>query len=279
MAKQPGKKAQRPRAAARRRDRSGGAQLESQTTRALAALRTLILRGDFRPNQRIAELEVAERLGVSRTPMRLALDRLAQEGLLEPLATGGFTVRTFTVVEIWDAIELRAVLEGTAARLASERVVHTQELELLRGYAQQIQTISRPHLGSSGSDLQFFNVYCELNTRFHSALMDLARSVILRRTWDQIQSIPFAAPSSTILPEAMHVVLKSAVDQHQALLDAISKRDGEQAERIARSHARLAYSNLDVALRSSRPGASLVQIAPPPLFDPGIRGVWQGKLG
>ncbi len=242
----------------------------SQTTRALAALRTLVLRGDFRSNQRIAELSISERLGVSRTPIRLAMERLAQEGLLEPLPSGGFCVRTFTVVEIWDAIELRAVLEGTAARLASERLVHTQELEVLRGYAHQIAAISKSRMHSPAPDLEFFARYCELNTKFHTALMDLARSGILRRTWDQVQSIPFAAPSSTILPEAMHLILKSAVDQHQGVLDAIAKRDGAQAEMIARSHARLAFTNLDVALRSPRPEAALVKLAQPPLFDPGI---------
>ena len=278
MAKESVKKAMRPRAKNRDPGKTVGGQLDSQTSRALAGLRKLVLWGDLRPNQRIAENTIAARLGVSRTPIRLALDRLAQEGLLDRIPTGGFTVRTFTVVEIWDAIELRAVLEGTAARLASERIVHPQELDLLRGYAHQIQTISRSQLSSSQSDLEFFTAYCELNTKFHSALMDLARSAILRRTWDQIQSIPFAAPSSTILPEAMHLVLKSALEQHQALLDAISRRDGQQAETIARSHARLAFANLDVALRSSRPGASLVQIAAPPLFDPGIRGGWQVKL-
>ena len=270
--------ARKTRLSSRESDRKSG-QLGSQSTKALAALRSLVLSGDFRPNQRIAELAISARLGVSRTPIRLALDRLAQEGLLEALPTGGFAVRTFTVVEIWDAIELRAVLEGTAARLASERVVHAQELDLLRAYAHQIKTISRPHLNWGRPDLTFFTAYCDLNTKFHNALVDLARSAILRRTWDQIQSVPFAAPSSTILPEAMHTVLKAAIEQHDAMLDAIARRDGDQAERIARTHARLAFSNLDVALRSSRPGASLVQVAAPPLFDPGIPVELQDELG
>ena len=96
--------------------------------KALAVLRTMILRGDFPPAQRITEAVIMSRLGVSRTSTHIALARLAHEGLLEALVDGGFAVRTWTVVEIWDAIELRAVLEGTAARLACDRLVHRQEL-------------------------------------------------------------------------------------------------------------------------------------------------------
>jgi GntR family transcriptional regulator of vanillate catabolism len=253
------------------RGRTAGSRLRSQTDRALVGLRKLVLEGHLRPNQRIPENKVATRLGVSRTPIRHALDCLAREGLLEPIPAGGLAVRTFTVVEICDAIEMRAVLEGTAARLASERIVHPQELELLRGYERQIQSISQTHLAGSQPDIEFFNRYCELNRKFHTALMDLSRSAVLRRIWEQIQSVPFAAPSSTILPEAIPQVLKAAREQHQALLDALSRHDGEQAEMIARAHVRLAFGNLDLALRSSRPGASRVQVTPSSLPVPGAK--------
>src|SRR5262245_57189506 len=89
----------------------------SQSGRALATLREMLLGGEFRPGERISEVPIAARLGVSRTPVRLALERLALEGLLETTLGGGFAVRTFTLVEIWDAIEIRALLEGTVARL------------------------------------------------------------------------------------------------------------------------------------------------------------------
>lgn len=256
-----------PKAAMRGR---GSANPVLDAMKTLAALRKMILRGDFPPADRITEAIIASRLGVTKTSTRIALARLSHEGLLETLAGGEFAVRTWTVVEIWDAIELRAVLEGTAARLACERLVHPQELDVLKGYAHQIETISKPQLQAPRPDTEFFAAYCDLNTRFHTALMDSARCGILRQTWEQVQSIPFAAPSSTILPEAMHLILKSAVEQHHAVLEAISKRDGSRAETIARTHARLGFANLDFALRSPRPEAALVKVAQPPLFDSGI---------
>src|ERR1700704_2084456 len=93
----------------------------SQMMRALLRLRELILSGEFAPGERMSELPLVERLGVSRTPLRLALAGLEHEGLLRRLTRGGYAVREFTQDDIRDAIELRGVLEGTAARFAAER--------------------------------------------------------------------------------------------------------------------------------------------------------------
>ena len=93
----------------------------SLTVKATLGLRELIFAGAFLPGERVAELALVERLGVSRTPLRLALLTLEHEGLLETLPGGGFVVRQFTRDDINDGIELRATLEGTAARFAAER--------------------------------------------------------------------------------------------------------------------------------------------------------------
>ena len=108
--------------AVRRTDRDGDIPANrTQITRALLRLRELILSGEFAAGERMSELPLVERLGVSRTPLRLALAELEHEGLLRGLAGGGYVVREFTMADIRDAIELRGVLEGTAARFAVER--------------------------------------------------------------------------------------------------------------------------------------------------------------
>jgi GntR family transcriptional regulator, vanillate catabolism transcriptional regulator len=91
------------------------AEISTQTGRALLQLRELLLRGAFPPGERVSELPLVARLGISRTPIRMALEKLAQEGLLESSPSGGFYVRQFHLADIWDAIEMRGVLEGTAA--------------------------------------------------------------------------------------------------------------------------------------------------------------------
>ena len=110
----------------------GAVEGASQGVRALLSLRELLLSGEFPPGTRMSELPLVERLGVSRTPLRLALSTLEHEGLLENLEGGGYAVREFTMDEIHDAIELRGVLEGTAARFAAERGATSEQLDRMR---------------------------------------------------------------------------------------------------------------------------------------------------
>src|SRR5215468_7256954 len=107
----------------------GTAAVDSQIGRAFIGLREMLLHGELARGERLSELPLVARLGMSRTPIRLALERLAHIGLLETPATGGFSVREFTISEVQDAIEVRGVLEGTAARLAAERLTDATELD------------------------------------------------------------------------------------------------------------------------------------------------------
>src|SRR5215831_18515207 len=101
---------------------------DTQTGRLVLALREQILHGEFSPGERLTEIGLASRLKASRTPIRLALERLANEGLLDPIPSGGFRLRSFSLSDIQDAIEIRGVLEGTAARFAAERLATPEEL-------------------------------------------------------------------------------------------------------------------------------------------------------
>ena len=111
----------------------------SQTLAALLRLRDLILEGGLAPGERLSELAVVERLGVSRTPVRAALARLEHEGLVEALPGGGYAVREFSRADVNDAIEIRGVLEGLAARLARRNLHlamrHEDGLNQVRGGA------------------------------------------------------------------------------------------------------------------------------------------------
>jgi len=138
-----------------------GADVASQTARALVRIREMLLRGEVARGERISELPLAARLGMSRTPIRLALERLAHIGLLEPAATVGFTVREFTLAEVRDAIEVRGVLEGTAARLAAERLVDAGELDRLRRCSELMASLDRLSADS-------FAVYMDANEGFHA---------------------------------------------------------------------------------------------------------------
>lgn len=101
---------------------------DTQTGRLALALREQILKGQLSPNERLTELGLASRLNASRTPVRLALERLANEGLLDAIPSGGFRLRSFSLADIRDAIEIRGILEGTAARLLPNALASLRNL-------------------------------------------------------------------------------------------------------------------------------------------------------
>ena len=235
----------------------------SQTTKATLGLRELLLNGAFEPRERVPELRLVKELGVSRTPLRVALMTLEHEGLLETLPGGGFVVREFTRTDIDDAIELRGVLEGTAARLAAERLERDEELDALRECSQELDAVVRTR------SIETFMEYLRLNEDFHQMFRDLSKSPQLDRALEHALALPFAPPSALLrvhsaLSESWEILLV-AQHQHHALVDAISRREGARADAIAREHARIARRNLDVALENRQllervPGSTLLRL-------------------
>lgn len=235
----------------------------SQSIKAQLQLRELILAGELPPGERIAELAIVERLGVSRTPIRAALMRLEQEGLLESLPGGGYAVRTFSEREVADAIELRGTLEGLAARLAAERRASGESIAAARDCLDELDAVlARPAL-----DDEAFLRYVTLNRRFHDLLRDMAGSAVIARELDRVVKLPFASPSGFVVAQANSArardMLVVAQDQHRQVLDAIASGEGARAESIMREHARLARRNLREAMDTQRlhhvPGVRLIR--------------------
>lgn len=239
----------------------------SQAVRAQLRLREMILAGDLPAGERIAELAIVERLGVSRTPIRAALMRLEQEGLLEALPGGGFAVRTFTEDDVADAIELRGTIEGLAARRAAERGAPPALLAEARACLDAIDALLAP----PALDDDAFVRYVEHNQRLHALLSALAGSRLIARELERVVNLPFASPSAFALvqatsPQARDMLIV-AQDQHRQVLDAIERREGARAEAIMREHSRLARRNLRDAVggqaADTLPGGRLILGRPP----------------
>jgi GntR family transcriptional regulator of vanillate catabolism len=235
----------------------------SQTARALFRLRESLLHGEFAPGERMSELPLVARLGVSRTPIRLALERLAHVGLLDLNASGGFTVRGYTPAEALDAIEIRGVIEGTAARLASERLTDSSQLDTLRRLDAEMNRLERLTLDS-------FAHYMDVNEAFHATIVDLAKSTMITRAFQQAVSLPFASPSAMVFPTSglaySDAALAVAKEHHRSLIEAIARRQGTRAENLAREHAFIARRVLVMALSDTDalqkvPGASLIDLS------------------
>jgi GntR family transcriptional regulator, vanillate catabolism transcriptional regulator len=235
----------------------------SQTVNALLKLRELILAGELKAGERMSELALVERLGVSRTPIRAALVRLEQEGLLLALPAGGFVVNAFDERDIHAAIEIRGTLEGLAARLAAEQGMAAGRFAELEHCLLRLDAL----VFETGVTVDSFPAYVELNEQFHRIIIDLAGSAVLSRHIALAVTLPFASASAFVmvqarLPEAQ-TMFTVAQDQHRCIARAIEAREGQRAEALMREHARLARRNLDLALRNQQtrslvPGSSLI---------------------
>lgn len=229
--------------------------------RALITLRQRILGGHLPGGTRLYEVALAEELGISRTPVRAALSRLAEEALLDRTAGGGFVVRSFAIADVVDTIELRGVLEGTAARLAAERGAP----EALLAEAEQILHGIDALFRSERFDME---AYSRLNAQFHQLLARLAQSEVLLREIERIIALPFASPSAFLDDQSRQAelvkTLAAAQEQHRAILDAIRNREGFRAESLTREHARAARRNVefllsnDAALRERAPSLAIL---------------------
>jgi GntR family transcriptional regulator, vanillate catabolism transcriptional regulator len=232
----------------------------SQVDRLVLELRQRILHGEFAAGQRLTELGLVPLLGASRTPVRLALERLAYEGLLDARLAGGFRVRSFTAQEVFDAVEVRAVLEGTAVRFAAERLESSRELAPLKAFLDEAK------LGVPIT-VDGFGTYLKANDRFHRELWRLSKSAALVRALEWACRVPFAAPGALVFspeqsrsgPGGAYIV----AEHHRAIVEAIEARQGTRAEALAREHAHVGLGTLRLALRKAEslgdlPGAGLI---------------------
>lgn len=225
----------------------------THTLRARIELRERILRGDLPGGTRLFEVALAEDLGISRTPVREAMSRLAEEGLLERVRGGGFVVRRFALADVIDTIELRGVLEGTAARLAAERGVPAPVM------AQMTDLLHRLDTCFDDAEQVDLARYSDLNAGFHDALAHASGSAVIIGEIERVTRLPFASPSA-FLPDrsrlsAFRRTLVVGQSEHRAIVEAMAAREGARAEALVREHARAARRNVEYLFAHGGGGA------------------------
>lgn len=205
--------------------------------RVLVALRKMIAAGEIAAGERVFEVTVAEALGVSRTPVRIAFRTLEQEGLLVQYGARGYQVRKVSEEDIAGAIEVRGVLEGLAARQFAERGVSEEELAALRQcLAQGDEIFAKGHV--TEDDLQ---LYHDLNMRFHQIILMGSGNPAIAGALQRNDHMPFASVT------ALAVDCDNLKDefrrfdyahmQHHSIVDALACGQGARAEALMREHA------------------------------------------
>ncbi|MDB5688763.1 MAG: GntR family transcriptional regulator [Sphingomonas bacterium] len=208
-----------------------------QLAQALLRIREMILRGELRAGDRVAEAPLAERLGTSRTPIRQALPLLAQEGLLAEHITRGYVVRGFTAEDINEALALRGVLEGTAVRRAAERGLSKPTRMGLHACLEEIDAI----LAKRSIDEDDEAKYAEVNTRFHALMVVDGMGRILAEALARIDCLPFAASQAVAFDrpslDRVYDLMRYAHRQHHVIVEALERGEAARAEALVREHA------------------------------------------
>lgn len=203
----------------------------------LATLRRQIIEGHYPPGTRLGEEAVAESLGVSRTPVRLAFRTLEQEGLLHKLGKRGLVVREFSDADVLCALEVRGALEGLAARRLCESAMSTAvEAELQDCVHVGQAVLAKGHLSTADID-----AWSALNRRFHHAIVDAAGSPVIKDAIARNNHLPFASADSITLDlsalEREYDKLRLAQLHHELVLDALRRRESARVEALMREHA------------------------------------------
>lgn len=206
-------------------------------------LRELVIQGEFQPGEHVQEQPVAERLGVSRTPVRAALTSLAGEGYLVYHPNRGYFVRRFDLQEIMDAYEVRAALEALAARRAAQRGLASEDRARFEAALAEGDRI----LAKPAFDLEDLSPYRAMNVSVHGTIIRAARCSRLETAIAAEQKIPLVS-DRVILWQDLDILRRSHDDHHRAF-QAIVEREPWRAEAVMREHVYFAGLNLRRHLR------------------------------
>ncbi|ADD29391.1 GntR family transcriptional regulator [Meiothermus ruber] len=190
---------------------------------AYSHLRGAILTGSLLPGARISEPGLAQELGVSRTPVREALQRLAQEGLVELLPGKGARVRVLSAEEVREVYDVRALLEGEAAALAAQNATEA-ELDRLERLLQVLEALPK----------EAYAQQMQVDFDFHTALVEAAHNKTLARIYADLRS-SLTLVRSFQQTQSQHPKTRQ---QHQAILAALKARNPVEAAEAARAHVR-----------------------------------------
>ncbi len=193
-------------------------------------LREAILSGAHEAGQRLNEVHISQAMKASRTPVRAALQALAGEGLLDYAPNRGFTVRAFQLNEIVDAYDIRATLEGVAARFTAERGLSAQEMAIIEQSLADGDKLLKRGACAPGD----MSAYRLINGNFHDTILTGARNRMLAEMIRICHHVPISS-SRNIVAFHYHDVRRRH-DDHHRIYDAIAAREPWRAETLMREH-------------------------------------------
>jgi DNA-binding GntR family transcriptional regulator len=216
---------------------------EGLMARAYVQLRDAVVGGELRPGEPLYEIHLAERLGMSRTPVREALRVLARDGYLEELPSRGYTVPRRSLDDLREFFELREVLESTASRYAALRATDAE--------IERLGHVCARHEGEQDE-----RKWLEMGHEFHTLVLQAARNSRLQSMLHSLNAQIVISRRTVARADAQR---RQAVERdHRAIFEAIRARDHERAQTLAAEHVRRSY---ETTLRAYQPAVFAAQKA------------------
>lgn len=213
--------------------------------RVLERLRAEILNGELKPGEFIRQQRIAEQYGVSQMPVREALKKLTAEALVEEIPYRGVRVIQYSLNDITDLFALRSFLEGRTANTAAALITEA-ELNHLSTLVEEMK---------STAAAQQLADYRSLNRQFHQTIYRASKSYFLIQTLDKLWStyptmLPGNFPQTTAQPIPARD--ERDINEHNAIVAALMKRDGDTADRLMSDHIQYAGKELITTLKESQ---------------------------
>ncbi|NLW06924.1 MAG: GntR family transcriptional regulator [Clostridia bacterium] len=200
------------------------------------ALREVIIKGQLKAGERLMEVQLAEELGVSRTPVREAIRKLELEGLVVMIPRKGAYVADMSVKDIADIFEIRAALESLAAGLACESITEEEMEELERMLIKFAECVHKGELEK----------LVEADTQFHEIVYRASRN---KRLVQIISNLRENIQRFRAISMGMAGRMRETLEEHKRLVEAINARNVELARRIAREHIENSENKVMEAIR------------------------------
>lgn len=196
---------------------------EPQVERAYWVLRAAIANLELRPNEQLSEVTLARRYGFGRTPVREAVHRLRQEGLVVSIPRRGLFVSSFTVDDIREIYELLEGIDGVAAHLVTQRARDDELARLEELHQRMVVDLARGDLAT----------WQEHNYAFHREFVRLAGNQRMTQSFDLLHD---QLRRALLLTLPLRGAQNASMEEHAQLLQAICARDAETARSIAQRH-------------------------------------------
>jgi DNA-binding GntR family transcriptional regulator len=195
------------------------------------ALKTEIIKGSLKPGTKLSEGKIAEQMGVSRTPVREVLKQLAAEGFVKMNPNQAVAVSNASVEDVKEVLQIRGVLEGLAARLAT-KTINEEEIKELEKYQKRMEQYTNK------DDVLAFS---EMDAEFHELILNICGNNRLIRIRKNLSD---QAHRYRIRSLSVPGRLKYSLKEHQEIVKALKRKDAEQADRLSQKHIENVSANI-----------------------------------